>query len=78
MPGHHLHHGVHQLGFLLGADATGGLVEQQHLRIADQRHGNVDQLAHALRHCGDLVVAPGEDAELTENRLGTGDPRVVA
>ncbi|MOA26773.1 hypothetical protein D3C78_1475910 [compost metagenome] len=73
MLGNDAHHGVHQRGFLFGANAAGWLVEQQHLRITNQRHGNIDEFAHPLRHRSDQSVTPLRYAELDENGVGTGN-----
>jgi hypothetical protein len=69
------HHHVHDGEFLLGADAAGRLVEQQEARRAHRRHGDVEELAHALRQEPRRLVAVLRDAETLEQRLHRRQPR---
>ena len=66
------HDEVHDGEFLLDADAAGGLVEQQEPRLAHQRHGDVEQLAHALGQKLRRLVAIFADAEALDQRVGFG------
>ena len=40
----------------LGVEAVGGLVEDQHLRVAEQRVGDAEPLAHAERVVADALL----------------------
>ena len=42
---------------LVGADAAGRLVEQQHLRLHHHRHRDVEELAHAFGQDAGRLVA---------------------
>ena len=71
----------------VGVEAVGRLVEQEHLRVAEQRGGQSEALAHAEREAAgplvgcrfepdfgqDLVDAVGGDAA-----VGRDGPKVVA
>ena len=59
--------------FLLGADAARRLVEQEELGRAHQRHGDVEELAHALRQELRRLLAIFGDAEALDEPLGLGD-----
>jgi len=49
---HGIHDRIHQVGFFIHADTTGRFIKQQHLRIADQRHGDINQFTRTLRNSG--------------------------
>ena len=64
---------VHHRELLFGRDAAGRLVEQQQLRLAGQRHRDVEQLAHAAGQLGDAALAVLGEPEALEQRIGARD-----
>src|SRR5581483_934376 len=63
------HHHGHQIELLLDGDAAGRLVEQEEARRAGDRHGDVEELAHALRNDRGGNVAIARDLEELDRRL---------
>ena len=68
-------------------ETVGRLVEDQHLRVAEQRRGQPEALAHAERVAADPAVRVGGQADLVEDLVDPrgrepgeprGDPQVVA
>ena len=55
--------------FLFDRDAAGRLVEQQNARRAGDRHGDIEELAHALRQCRRERMAVARDAETVRARF---------
>ena len=67
---HRLQHHLHDAELLLGGDAAGGLVEQQHARLRHHGERDVEQLAHAAGQHLRVALAVVGEAEALEQALG--------
>jgi len=53
--------------FLVGVESVGGLIQDQHLRIVDQRLRQTDAAAKALRQCFDHLVDDGRKTQAIDD-----------
>ena len=69
------HDDVHHAKLLLDRNSAGRLVEQENARRAHYRHGDVEELADALRQGRRQGVPIGGNAEQLDGRFGLPDGR---
>ena len=65
-------------GGRLGVEVVGGLVDQQHRRVGEQRAGDREPLLHAVRPAVDGIVAAVGEADVGQHRAGAGVGRLLA